>query len=189
MGRALLGQRLVSVRQGRRVVGRIVETEAYLGYRDAAAHSYQWRKTPRTKTMFADGGTAYVFLNYGIHHLLNVVVARPDQPQAVLIRAVEPLEGLTTIRERRPKARRDQDLGSGPGKVGAAFAIDRGDDGLDLTRSTTLWLERAKPTDPQTGRIVVCPRIGVDYAGPWALAPLRYYLQGNVHVSRRWRAA
>ena len=79
--------------------GRIVETEAYLGYQDKAAHSYGWRKTQRTRTMFADGGTAYVFLNYGIHRLLNIVVAKIDQPQAVLLRALEPTE-----RRRRGRA-------------------------------------------------------------------------------------
>ena len=189
VARALLGQRLVGVRGGHRVAGTIVETEAYLGYRDAAAHSFQWRKTPRTQTMFADGGTAYVFLNYGIHHLLNVVVAKAEEPQAVLIRAVEPTEGLDVMRTRRPKARRDRDLCSGPGKVGAAFAVDRGDDGLDLTTSDTLWLERRRGDTPAPGSVVACPRIGVDYAGPWALTPLRYYLPESIHVSRRWPPA
>ncbi|MEM8495780.1 MAG: DNA-3-methyladenine glycosylase, partial [Planctomycetota bacterium] len=120
VARRLLGQRLVHLVDGTRCAGLIVETEAYLGFEDKAAHSYGWRKTERTKTMFADGGTAYVFLNYGIHRLLNIVVAEIDQPQAVLLRALEPTEGLEAMRQRRPKAKRDTDLCSGPGKLGAA---------------------------------------------------------------------
>lgn len=183
VARALLGQRLVSVVGGQRVAGLVVETEAYLGYRDKAAHSCNGRRTPRTQTMFGDGGTAYVFLNYGIHHLLNVVVAGVDVPQAVLIRAVEPIEGLDVMYRRRPKARQDTDLCSGPGKLGAAFAVTRNDDAGDLVTSDTLFLERVRQRAYPASRIVVRPRVGVDYAQEWAEAPLRFYLRGNAHVS------
>ncbi|MEO0515385.1 MAG: DNA-3-methyladenine glycosylase [Planctomycetota bacterium] len=185
VARALLGQRLVSTLGGVRVAGLIVETEAYLGYQDKAAHSFNWRKTERTQTMFADGGTAYVFLNYGIHHLLNIVVAEVDQPQAVLIRAVEPTEGLVTVRQRRPKARRDTDLCSGPGKLGAAFAVDRTHDGIDLATSESLFVERLRQRAVAAPKIVTTTRVGIDYAGEWAAAPLRFYLRGNPHVSVR----
>jgi DNA-3-methyladenine glycosylase len=185
VAKALLGQQLVHVVDGVRVAGLIVETEAYLGYEDKAAHSFNWRRTERTKTMFADGGTAYVFLNYGIHHLLNIVVAEVDMPQAVLLRAVEPTEGIETMFARRPKARRERDLCSGPGKLGAAFAVDRSHDGIDLTQSPTLFVERVRPRTVPAARIVTTTRIGVDYAGEWADAPLRYYLHGNPHVSVR----
>lgn len=181
----MLGQRLVHIVEGVRVAGRIVETEAYLGYRDKAAHSFNWRKTERTKTMFADGGTAYVFLNYGIHHLLNIVVAKVDQPQAILIRAAEPTEGLDAMRRRRPKARRDTDLCSGPGKVGAAFGVDRSHDGADLTTSPSLFVERLRKHAFADRHIVTTTRVGVDYAGEWAAAPLRFYLKDNPHVSVR----
>lgn len=185
VARALLGQRLVSTIGDVRVAGLIVETEAYLGYEDKAAHSFNWRKTPRTQTMFADGGTAYVFLNYGIHHLLNIVVAEVDQPQAVLIRAVEPTEGLAAMRPRRPKARRDTDLCSGPGKLGAAFGVDRRHDGLDLVHSESLFVEQVRQRAFANQKIVTTMRVGIDYAAEWAQAPLRFYLRGNPHVSVR----
>ncbi len=185
VARALLGQRLVSIIAGQRVAGLIVETEAYLGYKDKAAHSFNWRKTERTQTMFADGGTAYVFLNYGIHHLLNIVVARIDQPQAVLLRAVEPTEGLGVMRERRPKAKRDADLASGPGKLGAAFGINRGDDGTDLVTSPALFVEQLRQRALPDRQIVTTTRIGVAYAQEWSGAPLRFYLRDNPHVSVR----
>ncbi|MEM9914217.1 MAG: DNA-3-methyladenine glycosylase [Planctomycetota bacterium] len=185
VARSLLGQRLVSAIGGVRVAGLIVETEAYLGYRDKAAHSFNWRKTERTKTMFADGGTAYVFLNYGIHHLFNIVVAKIDQPQAVLVRAVEPTEGLDTMHQRRPKAQRTVDLCSGPGKLGAAFGIDRSHDGLDLVSSPELFVEQRRQRAVPGRQIVTTTRVGIDYAEEWAEAPLRFYLAGNPHVSVR----
>ncbi|MEM8739153.1 MAG: DNA-3-methyladenine glycosylase [Planctomycetota bacterium] len=185
VARGLLGQRLVHRGGGTRVAGMIVETEAYLGYEDKAAHSYGWRRTERTQTMFADGGTAYVFLNYGIHHLLNIVVAGVDEPQAVLLRAVEPTEGLEVMYARRPKAKRDTDLCSGPGKLGAAFGIDRGHNGVDLAANGSLFVERCRQRAVADRKIVTTTRIGVDYAGEWAAAPLRFYLRANPHVSVR----
>ncbi|MEM8712243.1 MAG: DNA-3-methyladenine glycosylase [Planctomycetota bacterium] len=189
VARRLLGQRLVRVVDGKRCAGLIVETEAYLGYQDKAAHSFGWRRTERTKTMFMDGGTAYVFLNYGIHHLLNVVVGEIDAPQAVLIRALEPTEGLDAMQQRRPRARRTLDLCSGPGKLGAALGITRADDAVDLVVSDNLFIERLRERSLPSSRIVDCPRIGIDYAEEWALKPLRFYIKGNAHVSVRDRAA
>ena len=183
VARRLLGQRLFHVVDGQRVAGVIVETEAYLGYQDKAAHSFNWRRTPRTQTMFADGGTAYVFLNYGIHHLLNIVVAEIDQPQAVLLRAVEPTEGQELMHQRRPKARRETDLCSGPGKLGAAFGIDRSHNGIDMASSPTLGVEQRRRRSLRDRDIVTTTRVGVDYAGEWAAAPLRFYIRGNPHVS------
>ncbi|MEM7626801.1 MAG: DNA-3-methyladenine glycosylase [Planctomycetota bacterium] len=183
VARALLGQRLVHVVDGVRLAGLIVETEAYLGCNDKAAHSYNARRTQRTQTMFADGGTAYVFLNYGIHHLLNIVVAEVDVPQAVLIRAVEPTEGLAAMFERRPKAKREPDLCSGPGKLGAAFAINRTHDGTDLAVSDSLFIERFRQRTMSARQIVTAARVGIDYAEEWADAPLRFYVRGHPHVS------
>lgn len=182
VARELLGQRLVRVLEGQRLAGLIVETEAYLGVEDRAAHSFGGRRTARTETMYADGGTAYVFLNYGLHHLLNVVVEMVDVPAAVLIRAVEPVEGLDQMHSRRPAARAAADLCSGPGKLGAAFAISLAHDRLDLVASDELFIERQPPQ--AASRILRSPRIGVDYAGPWARKPLRFSIQGNPHVSR-----
>ena len=184
VARALLGQRLVHVVDGVRCAGLIVETEAYLGVQDRAAHSYGDRRTNRTASMYADGGTAYVFMNYGIHFLLNVVVGRVDNPQAVLLRALEPTEGLQAMYARRPKARRDTDLASGPGKLGAALAVDRTHDGTDLVTSPTLFIEAARRRAMPGSRITVGPRIGVGYAGAWAKKPLRFHAKDHPHVSR-----
>lgn len=184
VARQLLNQTLVHIVEGNRIAGKIVETEAYLGVEDKAAHSYGGRRTARTETMYADGGTCYVFLNYGIHHLFNVVVANHDDPKAVLIRAIDPTEGLDEMRQRRGAAKSNSDLCSGPGKIGAAFGIHRSHDAIDLVTNETLFIERTSAW-PAKFDIVECQRIGIDYAEEWATAPLRYYVAGNEHVSHR----
>jgi DNA-3-methyladenine glycosylase len=161
-----------------------VETEAYLGVEDRAAHSYGGRRTARTETMYADGGTAYVFLNYGIHSLLNVVTETIGLPSAVLLRAIEPTEGIEKMLEFRRTAKSTTEIGSGPGKLGAAMAIDRELDLEDLVTSNRLFIERVH-TEFHSKDIVQTTRIGVDYAGAWALKPLRFYLNSSDHVSRR----
>jgi DNA-3-methyladenine glycosylase len=183
VARSLLGQRLVHRIPGREVAGIIVETEAYLGFEDKAAHSYNWRKTARTQTMYADGGTVYVFMIYGIYYLLNIVVAQAEIPQAVLIRAVEPTEGIATMYARRPKARRETDLCSGPGKLGAAFGINLSHNGLDMTTHESLYVEQLRRRVLPASQIVASKRIGVDYAEEWADALLRFHIRGNRHVS------
>ena len=184
VARELLGQTLVHVINGKRLAGKIVETEAYLGVEDKAAHSFGGRRTDRTETMYMDGGTSYVFLNYGIHHLFNVVVAHKNEPKAVLIRAVEPTEGLEQMRVQRSAAKCDTDLCSGPGKVGAAFGIDRRHDSIDLVASDTLFLERTN-SKKSLLESVICRRVGVDYAEEWAAAPLRFYIKHNPLISRK----
>ena len=186
VARRLLGQRLVVVQpDGERLAGLIVETEAYLGVKDKAAHTYGWRKTERTASMFEPGGTAYVFLNYGIHRLLNLSTGPAGQPTAILIRAVEPTEGLPRMFERRAKAKAEADLCSGPGKLSQALGIEMADDGTDTLTSDRLFVERVRGRSLPSKQIIVRPRIGVDYAGEWAAAPLRFYVRGNPHVSRR----
>ncbi|QDU72093.1 DNA-3-methyladenine glycosylase [Mucisphaera calidilacus] len=178
----LLGQRLVRAHRGHRRAGIIVETEAYLGTIDAAAHTYQGRRTPRNEAMYADAGHAYVYFTYGMHHCMNVVAHSADTPEAVLIRALEPAEGLEAIRRRRPKARRDTDLTSGPAKLCAALDIDRKLNAADLTSSTRLWIEPGHTITPD--RIVRTPRIGIDYAAEWTEKPLRFCLRNHPHLSR-----
>lgn len=183
VARELLGKRLVvPAPTGERVSGRIVETEAYLGVEDRAAHSYGNRRTARTETMFAVGGTVYVFFVYGMHHQFNVVTGTEGQPHAVLVRAVEPEEGVELMRLRRP-ARTDRELTSGPGKLCRALAIDLTHDGEDL-RGRRVWLEdagvRVAPEEMAEG-----PRIGVAYAGEDALKPWRFWVKGNEYVSRK----
>lgn len=174
VARELIGARLVHD-DGRTLrAGRIVETEAYLGPRDLAAHSSRGR-TARTEVMFGPAGHAYVYFIYGFWHCLNVVTARPGVPHAVLIRALEPLEGIT---ERT----------CGPGLLCRALNIDRRLNGIDL-EGEVLWLERAPPGAP-VGRIGRSARIGVEYAGEWAARPWRFFERASPYVSAaRLRAA
>ncbi len=187
----LLGCTLVRILDdGTRLAGTIVETEAYLGPDDRAAHSFNNRRTARTEPMFGPAGTSYVYFSYGMHWCMNVVAAQPGIPHAVLIRAVEPAEGIGRIRTHRAGSKprktplRDRDLGSGPGKVGQAFALDRALSGLDLTQSDQLWLEHGH-TPAGSDTVRVSPRIGIDSAGVWAGKHLRYFLCGHPHVSGR----
>ena len=184
VARELLGKRLVVPSEtGARVSGRVVETEAYLGAEDRAAHSFGGRRTRRTETMFGVGGTAYVFFVYGMHHQFNVVTGPEGLPHAVLVRAVEPDEGVDLMRERRPVSK-ERELTSGPGKLCRALGLDLSHDGEDLTRGARVWLEetgvRFEPDEIASG-----PRIGVDYAGDDALRPWRFWVKGNVYVSRK----
>ena len=185
VARNLLGQRLVRVLDGRRQSGIIVEVEAYLGARDRAAHTYNGRRTDRNESMYLGGGHAYVYFTYGMHHCLNVVCGRPGDGTAVLLRAVEPVEGLDAMYARRPAARRDRDLCSGPGKLTQALALDRDADGLDLRTSPVLFLERLRWGPPAPRHIARTPRIGVGYSGAWARRRLRFLIMGNPCVSRR----
>jgi DNA-3-methyladenine glycosylase len=183
VARELLGKRLVvPSSEGARVSGRIVEAEAYLGAEDKAAHSYKNRRTARTETMFAIGGTAYVFFVYGMHHQFNVVAGIEGVPHAVLIRALEPEEGLELMRLRRP-AKSDRELTSGPGKLCRALGIDRSFDGADLL-GKRVWIEDAGAVIVPE-QIASGPRIGIDYAEEYAQKPWRFWLKDNVHVSKR----
>ncbi|MFU8820888.1 MAG: DNA-3-methyladenine glycosylase [Gammaproteobacteria bacterium] len=189
LARALLGQVLVRVLDdGTRLAGRIVETEAYLGEIDRAAHSYGGRRTARNAAMWGPAGHAYVYFIYGLHHCMNVVAEGPERPTAVLVRALEPLEGLEQMgahrAARRPGARlRDTELCSGPARLAQALRLDRSLDGADLVAGTALFLERGIRLPPE--QVVAAPRIGVGYAGEWAEKPLRFFLAGNPHASRR----
>ena len=182
--RELLGKRLVvPAAGGARVAGRVVETEAYLGVEDRAAHSYGGRRTRRTETMFGLGGTAYVFFVYGMHHQFNVVTGPEGLPHAVLVRAVEPEEGVELMRERR-RVSKERELTSGPGKLCRALGIDLTFDGEDLTAGGRVWLEETGETY-RPERIASGPRIGVAYAAEDALKPWRFWVKDNEYVSRK----
>lgn len=191
LARRLLGQQLVRILpDGARLAGVIVEVEAYLGVPDAAAHTYRGRRTPRNEAMYGPPGTAYVYFTYGMHHCVNVVAGREGDPVAVLLRALEPVEGLEAIRRlraarRKPDARplRDTELCSGPGRLCEALAIDLTLNGIDLTTDSRLWIERLRTRPLPASRLVNTPRIGVDYAGPWATEPLRWFIRDHPHVS------
>lgn len=184
IARELLGKRLVVPVDGARVSGLIVETEAYMGPLDKGAHSYNNRRTNRTEVMFHEGGLAYVYFIYGMYYQFNVVVNREGVPHAVLVRAVEPEEGIEVMRDRRGAAKRDTELASGPGKLCVAFGIDRSLNGEDLVASERVWLEdagrRVRPRDIMSG-----PRVGIDYAEEFAAKPWRFWIKDNPHVSRR----
>ncbi len=196
LARMLLGTRLL-VREacGGWSGGRIVETEAYLGGEDLASHSRLGRRTPRTEVMFGPAGVSYVYLVYGMHHCFNVVAGPLGSGAAVLVRALEPEFGLAPMRSRRPRCGRDEHLAAGPGRLAAALGITRDDGGLDLTRSRRIRLEpMADPVadpvaDPRPWPVVRGPRIGVAFAGAWADAPLRFFLEGHPSVSRSGRRA
>jgi DNA-3-methyladenine glycosylase len=185
VARDLLGT-LLCRRSGDGVtVGRIVEAEAYGGPDDLASHA-RAGLTRRTTPMFGEVGHAYVYLIYGMHECLNVV-SHDDESVAgaVLIRALEPIEGVEVMRERRGRAHdADAKLASGPARLCQAMAVDRSFDGHDLTTRDELWLASPVEALPD-GAVSVGPRIGVDYAGEWATRPLRFWLTGNPSVSGR----
>jgi DNA-3-methyladenine glycosylase len=177
VARELLGKELV-LRRGRTVCrGRISETEAYCGVRDRACHTFGGRRTPRTETMWGPPGHAYVYFTYGMHWCLNAVCAAEGDPQAVLIRGVEPLEGMQAMQRRRGVKVREKDLCRGPARLCRAFGLDGADDGADLTRG---GLVIEAPSSRPLGPILRGPRIGVAYAGADALKPWRFGL-GSVH--------
>jgi len=180
--RDLLGKTLVvPVSSGVRVSGRIVETEAYCGVEDRAAHSYGGRLTDRTRVMFGPGGFSYVFFVYGMYNQFNVVTSDEGVPHVVLIRALEPVENIEAMRERRGKMP-DLNLTSGPGKLCIAMGIDKRLYGADLT-GKRVWIEHADRVNDD--EVVVTERIGIDYAGEDALKPWRFYIRSSPYVSRR----
>jgi len=182
--RQLLGQELVHVVGGRRLAGRIVEVEAYLGPVDRAAHTFGGRRTARNASMWAGGGHAYVYFTYGMHHCLNIVCGKEGAGTAVLLRALEPTEGLEQMFARRPAARRASELCSGPGRLTQALGIDLARDGSDLRSDSELWIEQLRSLPLPNARVAATRRIGVDYAGRWARRRLRFLIRGNSHVSR-----
>lgn len=180
IARDLLGARLVHDAQGGPVGGRIVEVEAYAGPEDQAAHSARGR-TARNAVMFGPPGHLYVYLVYGLHHCMNVVTGPGEKPEAVLIRALAIDEGLELARARRGPRAVDTRLAAGPGNVGQALGVDRSLNGLDLLTGPIRIEPRSGSAPPTRGG----PRIGVDYAGPWAARPMRYWITDDPHVSRR----
>lgn len=182
VARDLLGTVLVvSTGRGGRVAGLIVETEAYRGPEDRASHAWNGRRTRRTETMYAVGGTAYVYFVYGMYYQFNVVTGVPDVPHAVLIRALQPLEGLPLMRRRRGGAA-DARLTSGPGVLCLAMGIDRSFDRADLL-GERVWLEEG-PAPVARAAVARGPRVGIDYAGAWAARPWRFWIRDNPWVSR-----
>lgn len=185
VARELLGAHIVSTVDNRRTVGRVVETEAYTGPEDDASHAAaRIGRTARNSSMFGPAGHAYVYRIYGVHWCLNFVTDTPGHPAAVLIRAVEPIEGVRTMRERRGReGLADFDLGRGPGNLARALGIDGALDGHSLDRPPLLVVHGDRPA---ADRIAVGPRVGVTRAREHQL---RFFISGNPSVSgRRSRA-
>ncbi len=183
LARSLLGCTLVRVFRGKRRAGVIVETEAYLGERDLSSHAAGGRRTARTEPMYAAPGTSYVYFTYGMHHCMNVSAHSRDVPEAVLIRALEPAEGLEAMQRDRPHARVERELCSGPAKLCQALRIDRALSGIDMTEpGATIFIELGPPGGG--GPIEVGSRIGLSGSHEWVKRPLRFWLRGNAHVSR-----
>ena len=182
VAKRLLNQYLISKTDNKIVIGRIVETEAYRAPDDKASHAYQNKRTQRTETMFANAGTAYVYLCYGIHNMLNVVTASEGIAHAVLIRAIEPIYGIETILERR--AIKDiLDSCNGPGKLCQALAIERAHDSMDLC-STSSMIYLGESDVLEENDIVSGPRVGVAYAEECAHWPWRFRVKNSEWTSK-----
>lgn len=181
LARDLMGARLVHRAPEGTVGGRIVEVEAYAGPEDLAAHSSRG-PTDRNRVMFGRPGHLYVYLVYGLHHCLNVVAGPGGKPEAVLVRAVQIDEGMDLARARRGAQPSEARLASGPGNVGRALGVDRTLNGIDLVPGDRVLVE---PRSGPTPTIASGPRIGVDYAGPWAARSMRFWISDDPHVSRR----
>lgn len=181
VARELLGKLLVVPdADGTRVSGIIVETEAYHGPLDKASHAYNHRRTPRTESMYGAGGTAYVYFIYGMYHQFNVVTHTEGEPSAVLIRALEPREGLDVMRARRP-VKGERNLTGGPGKLCMAMGIDRRFDRASLL-GDSVWIEEGETIGPR--RITRGPRIGIGYAEEYLGKPWRFWIRDNPYVSK-----
>jgi len=182
VARELLGKLLVVPHEsGKRVSGMIVEVEAYRGPEDRASHAYGGRRTRRTETMHQEGGVAYVYFVYGMYNQFNVVTNAADIPHAILVRALEPVEGLEMMRTRR-HLQPDRNLTNGPGKLCIAMGIDRSLDKADLL-GQEVWIEEY--LNISRARILKGPRVGIDYAGEWVTIPWRFWIKGNENVSRK----
>lgn len=181
IARELVGKALFTNVNGIVTGGMIVETEAY-SWKEKGCHAYGSKKTQRNAVMFERGGSTYVYLCYGMHHLFNIVTNQPGIPEAVLIRAIEPIHGVSEMFARRGKLKNDFHLTSGPGKLTKALGIDRKLNGKFLL-DDEVWVEDIG-TKISNHNILAGPRIGIDYAGEDALLPWRFTLKGNKWVSK-----
>ncbi len=188
LSKALLGKYLIHHINGETMIGKIVETEAYMGFHDKGAHTYNGRRTPRTEVMYGEEGHAYVYFIYGMYHCLNVVAAEKEIAQAVLIRALEPIEGLNKMalyRFNKPlselKKHKIFNLTNGPGKLCKAFNITKDMNGEDLTNNELYICENKDCKE--SFDIIAAKRIGIDYAEEAKDYLWRFYIKGNKYVS------
>jgi DNA-3-methyladenine glycosylase len=181
LARSLVGKLLVRPLEGGQAVCRVTETEAYMGPRDRASHAYGNRRSKRTGVFYMEGGLLYIYLIYGMYHCCNVVAAGVGQPQAVLLRAAEPLSGLDLmLRNRGPGPLRAEKLANGPGKLCRALDIDLGFYGYDLSTGGELWMA----DNGLEVEVASSPRVNIDYAGEYRDLPWRFFIKGSRFLSR-----
>src|SRR5665213_503422 len=180
IARELIGKILVTSFDGLITSGRIVETEAYVAITDKASHSFGGRRTARNEHMYAPAGTAYVYICYGLHHMMNIVTNEKNIPDAILIRAVEPIRGIDIMLQRTGKKVLDKTLTRGPGNVGKALGIFKHHSGNHLLGNEIFIAEDGIKIPAEN--IAISPRIGVESAGQDALLPYRFYVKGNKYV-------
>ncbi|HMO63017.1 MAG TPA: DNA-3-methyladenine glycosylase [Ferruginibacter sp.] len=186
IAKELLGKIITTTFDGLLTSGRIVETEAYVAVTDKASHSFGGRRTPKNEHMYSGPGTSYVYICYGMHHLFNVVTNKKDVPDAVLVRAVEPIDGIGIMLQRSGKAKADYTLTKGPGNTGRALGITKQHSGIALTgKNIFIADDHYAMADSDIG---TSKRIGVESAGKDASLPYRFYIKGNRFVSGQpWR--
>ncbi len=186
VAKELLGKILVHETNGQRISAKIVETEAYMGVEDKAAHSYGGKRTPRVEVMYGSSGFSYIFMIYGMHCCFNIVTNEKEKPQAVLIRAAEPLEGVEWMAQKRFEKPYEQltklqrrGLTNGPGKLCCALSLDRSFNGMDLC-GDEVYVEDGKT---RNSNIVTTKRVNIDYAEEARDYPWRFYIKDNEYVS------
>jgi len=181
IAKELIGKIIVTNFNGFITSARIVETEAYIGLTDRASHSFGGKRTARNEHMYASAGTAYVYICYGMHHLFNIVSNAKDIPDAVLIRAVEPVAGIDIMLQRTGKTKLDNTLTKGPGNAAKALGISKEHSGINLLKDEIyIAADGFKITEASIG---ISRRIGIEGSGEAALLPYRFYIKGNRFVS------
>jgi len=181
LSKNILGKKLVTKINNQITAGIIVETEAYLGIDDKASHSFNNRLTERTKVMYGEPGVAYIYLCYGIHNLFNIVSSNTGKPEAILIRAIQPVNGISTILKRRFMKTKSYNLTNGPGKLTQALGINKQLNGKPLWENF-IWIENTG-INISANNIASTERIGVDFAEEDAKLPYRFYIKNNNWVS------
>jgi DNA-3-methyladenine glycosylase len=181
IAKELIGKILVTHFNDELTVGRIIETEAYNGIYDKASHSYNGKRTSRNEIMYSTAGVSYVYICYGVHHLLNVVTNKENIPDAVLIRAIEPIVGFDIMAKRTNKKINDLSVTKGPGNLSKAFGITKNHSGISLTHHLQFLCDDGFKY--KESEIISSPRIGVESAGKDALLPYRFFVKNNKYVS------
>ncbi|MEO6668087.1 MAG: DNA-3-methyladenine glycosylase [Ferruginibacter sp.] len=184
IARELLGKVVVTTIEGKRTSGRIVETEAYVAITDRASHTFAGKRTARNEHMYAAAGTAYIYICYGMHQMLNVVTNAKEVPDAILIRAIDPIEGIDIMLQRTGKNSVDNTLTKGPGNVGKALGISKKHSGTLLIEDD-IYIYEDDQSFVEAGHIGISKRIGVESAGEDGLLPYRFFIKGNKFVSGR----